>query len=92
MFRLHKAIYGIKRAPRAWFQRFSSLILRFGFTQSRADDSLFVYRASYQILVLSFMWMTLYLLGTRLLCSSLSSLLSWQGILDQGPWSVALLR
>ncbi|KAL5703600.1 hypothetical protein ACHQM5_022129 [Ranunculus cassubicifolius] len=50
--KLHKAIYGLKQAPRAWFQRFSSFLIRCGFTQSRADHSMFVYNHGGQIMVL----------------------------------------
>ena len=41
--KLKKALYGLKQAPRAWFQRFSSFLLRLGFSCSRAYTSLFVF-------------------------------------------------
>ncbi|XP_042962422.1 uncharacterized mitochondrial protein AtMg00810-like [Carya illinoinensis] len=40
--KLKKALYGLKQAPRAWFHRFSSFLLKLGFSCSRADTSLFV--------------------------------------------------
>ena len=41
--KLNKALYGLKQAPRAWFQRFSSFLLKLGFFCSRVDTSLFVF-------------------------------------------------
>ncbi len=49
---LHKAIYGLKQAPRAWFDRFSSFLLRLGFYCSPADSSLFIFRSSHHIIFL----------------------------------------
>lgn len=37
----HKAIYGLKQGPRAWFVTFTSIIILMGFHQSKADLSLF---------------------------------------------------
>ncbi|GJY47167.1 ribonuclease H-like domain-containing protein, partial [Tanacetum coccineum] len=41
---LQRSLYGLKRAPRAWFQQFASYITRVGFSHSRCDSSLFIYR------------------------------------------------
>ena len=38
-------MYGLKQAPRAWNQRFSNFICSIGFTTSKSDASLFVYKA-----------------------------------------------
>nr|GFA06200.1 ribonuclease H-like domain-containing protein [Tanacetum cinerariifolium] len=38
------SLYGFKQASRAWFQRFTSYITRVGFSHSRRDSSLFIYR------------------------------------------------
>ncbi|GKB50932.1 ribonuclease H-like domain-containing protein [Tanacetum coccineum] len=37
----------IRKAPRAWFQRFAAYITIVGFTPSRYDSSLFIYRQGY---------------------------------------------
>ncbi|GJT44895.1 ribonuclease H-like domain-containing protein [Tanacetum coccineum] len=38
------ALSSLKQAPRTWFQRFASYALRVGFSSSRCDSSLFIYR------------------------------------------------
>lgn len=40
---LHKSIYGLKEAPRAWFNRLSTALLELGFIGSQVDHSLFIY-------------------------------------------------
>ena len=40
---LKQSIYGLKQSPRAWNQRFAQYATQVGFTQSKADPSLFVY-------------------------------------------------
>jgi hypothetical protein len=41
--KLHKAIYGLKQVPRAWFTRLSNFLLDLGFKGSLVDTSLFIY-------------------------------------------------
>ena len=48
----HKAIYGLKQAHRAWFQKFNSFLIRKGFIQSKADNFMFVYKDNSTIMVL----------------------------------------
>lgn len=49
--KLHKAIYGLKQSPRAWYSKLSSVLEKVGFTSSNADSSLFVRIGSAGILV-----------------------------------------
>jgi hypothetical protein len=41
---LSRSLYGLRQAPRAWFNRFVGFVLTIGFVQSKADPSLFVLR------------------------------------------------
>ena len=49
--RLHKAIYGLKQSPRAWYAKLSSVLEAPGFVRSNADSSLFTRKGSAGILV-----------------------------------------
>ena len=42
--KLEKSLYGFKQAPRAWFARLSSKLQTLGFSASKADVSLFIYK------------------------------------------------
>jgi hypothetical protein len=44
--RLHKSLYCLKQAPRAWFTRLSQALLEIGFQGSQLDPSLFIYHTS----------------------------------------------
>ena len=47
---LHKAIYGLKQALRAWYQELRTFLLSLSFFTSRADSSFFVYSRSNTLL------------------------------------------
>ena len=49
---LHRVLYGLKHAPRAWFDRFSSFLLTLGFFCSVADSSLFVRHSAQGIIII----------------------------------------
>ena len=42
VFKLKKASYGLRQSPRAWFERFSRAMQKFGYNQSQADHTLFI--------------------------------------------------
>lgn len=46
--KLLKAIYGLRQAPRAWFEHMKSFLISAGFVQSLADPSLFIFRQGNQ--------------------------------------------
>ena len=37
------SLYGLKQSSRAWFDRFRQAMIRFGYQQSNADHTLFIY-------------------------------------------------
>jgi hypothetical protein len=41
--RLHKSLYGLKRAPRAWYSRFATYLTTLGFIEAKLDISLFIF-------------------------------------------------
>jgi hypothetical protein len=55
---LRKALYGFKQAPRAWFQRFVTIIRDAGFSPSDHDPSLFLHSSSRGALCSFYMLMT----------------------------------
>ncbi|PNX96825.1 hypothetical protein L195_g020039 [Trifolium pratense] len=44
MCHLRKSLYGLKQAPRAWYKRFADYVYSIGFSQSKSDNFLFIYR------------------------------------------------
>ena len=41
---LKKSLYGLKQVPRAWYQRFADFVATIGFSHSKSDHSLFIYK------------------------------------------------
>jgi hypothetical protein len=50
--KLNRALYELKQAPRAWFDRLSSFLLSLRFFSSIANPSLFIHHSSFGILIL----------------------------------------
>jgi hypothetical protein len=46
---LSKSLYGLKQAPRAWFNHFAQFAISIGFSPTRSDSSLFVYKCGNQL-------------------------------------------
>ncbi|OMO62984.1 Integrase, catalytic core [Corchorus capsularis] len=72
--KLHRSIYGLRQAPRAWFQRFSNALYDLGFSSSHADPSMFIWHSSSDILVLLLYVDDIILTGSSM--SVISSLIS----------------
>ena len=41
MFKLSKALYSLKQAPRAWYERLSKFLIKNGFNRGKVDSTLF---------------------------------------------------
>lgn len=50
--RLRKALYGLRQAPLAWYQRLRAFLLQLGFLCSHADTSLFVFHRQHVLIYL----------------------------------------
>ena len=44
--KLHRSLYGLKQSPKAWFNRFSSVIQEFGMIRSTTNHSVFYHHTS----------------------------------------------
>ena len=51
MQRLKKALYGLKKAPRAWYGRIDGFLVSLGFTKSKVDSNLY-YKVEDGIMIL----------------------------------------
>jgi hypothetical protein len=49
---LKKSIYGLKQSPRAWFDKFSKVVVSHGMTRSQTDHSVFFKKTRTSIVIL----------------------------------------
>ena len=49
--KLNKSIYGLKQAPKAWYERLSKFLLDNGFVRGKVDKTLFTKSLKDEILV-----------------------------------------
>lgn len=49
--RLHRSIYGLRQYPCAWFEKFHTALIQFGFSHFAIDYSLFVQRSIWGVIV-----------------------------------------
>lgn len=50
--RLRKSLYGLRQAPRAWFDKLKFTLLKLGFVAAKSDSSLFIRKTSDSLLYL----------------------------------------
>lgn len=51
MFKLKKALYGFKQAPRAWYAHLTGFLLGFGFIRRQVDRTLFIKNVEYDLVI-----------------------------------------
>nr|KYP49972.1 Retrovirus-related Pol polyprotein from transposon TNT 1-94 [Cajanus cajan] len=85
--KLQKALYGLKQAPRAWFDRFSSFLLKYDFFCSMANPSLFISHTNSRSIILLFYVDDILLTGSSTtLVSNFINLLQYEfSMKDLGP-------
>ena len=58
VFRLNKALYSLKQAPRAWYERMSKFLLKNWFKRGKIDNTLLLLKKNRNCLLFRCMWMT----------------------------------
>jgi transposase InsO family protein len=53
VLRLHKALYGLRQAPKAWYRKIDQFLRSIGFEQGNGDYNLYVAKDGHKILVLT---------------------------------------
>ena len=51
MFYLKKTLYGLKYAPRAWYDRLTKYLVSNGFTRGQVDQTLFIKKVNGELVV-----------------------------------------
>jgi hypothetical protein len=51
VYKLHKVLYGLNQAPRAWYERLKDFLLKKDFVMGKADSSLFTHKVDKDIFI-----------------------------------------
>ena len=51
IYKLDKALYGSKQAPRAWYERLSKFLMENGYTRGTVDKNLFLKSKGKEIII-----------------------------------------
>jgi hypothetical protein len=51
VYKLHKVLYGVKQAPRAWYECLKDFLLKNGFEMGKADSTIFTHKVDSDIFV-----------------------------------------
>ena len=51
VFKLSKALYELKQAPRVWYERLSNFLLKKGFSKGKVDITLFIKKSKHDLLI-----------------------------------------
>ncbi|GJX75735.1 retrovirus-related pol polyprotein from transposon TNT 1-94 [Tanacetum coccineum] len=65
VYKLKKALYSLKQAPRAWYDKLSSFLIQHGFTKGIVDPTLFIRRHGEDILLVQMMGELKFFLGLQ---------------------------
>nr|GEV43837.1 copia protein [Tanacetum cinerariifolium] len=66
MYKLKKALYALKQAPRAWYDMLSSFLISQDFSKGSVDPTLFIRRNGNDLLLMSMMGKILFFLGLHI--------------------------
>ena len=53
VLKLHRALYGLKQAGQAWHQKLQDMLLNLGYTQSSADECVYIRQSGSHIEIIS---------------------------------------
>ena len=51
VYKLKKALYGLKKAPRSWYERLRNFLIEQSFVRGQVDKTLFIKRSNIELLV-----------------------------------------
>nr|GFA59269.1 copia protein [Tanacetum cinerariifolium] len=66
MYKLKKALYGLKKAPDAWYDMLSSILISQDFSNGSVDPTLFIRRNGNDLLLMSIMGKISFFLGLQI--------------------------